>query len=274
MKAGLFDKDLKTLPNSTKFLCYHMIKSFNATYVVNKTSSILLQRFPDESSNSVLNKNIIDYNSYKYTFKNYIDKNVYKLARGVDEDRIYHAPINVFIILPTKNNDRLEDLIRRQKAKGDKLYISNLPKYMAKRLGYIFQKYTEFDSTVVIHENAPFNHPYFIDDFKKCSVEDESVIWTSDGDFRTFDLRPSNAATNMSICVPRMFLWEPGLNETMNWDEFIRKMSELQPDQRISDLFKPPKKTEIKNTSGDGGPVKTVPIPRKHKTSWYDWMED
>lgn len=275
-QAGLFDESLFNVPNATKMLCYNMIKLFKATYTIDKTFPIVVSKMPDVKLDITIRSFKEDYDKFSFVFKNYLDKNVYRIAKGTqDDDNVYHAPINLFIVLPTKNNDELERLIMEQKAKGDRVYKSNLPKYMAKRLGYIFQKHTDFDYTAVIHENAPFKYPYFIDDFKKHINRDESMIWASDGDFRTFELRPSTVTSNMSICVPKNFLWEPGLNETMNWDELIRKMAELQPDQRISDLFiKPKPKADITNTSGDGGPATVVAVPKPHKKSWYDWMED
>jgi hypothetical protein len=276
MKGGLFDSKLNNISNATKMLCYNMIKAHDATYNIDKTFSCTLPSIPKQDVDKNLNNTLIDYDAYKYTYKNYIDNNVYKIARGVESERFYSAPINAFIIFPTKNNERLEDLIRQQKAKGDKLYISNLPKYMSKRLGYIFQKHNQFDRVIVIHENGQFQLPYFIDNFKRQSATTEDMILATDDDFTICDLRPSDIVMNMSICVPRQFLWEPGLNETLDWNEFIRKLATLQPDQKIGDLLNPPKrkKAEIINTSGDGGPVRVAAIPKKHKKSWYDWMED
>lgn len=274
MEAGLFDSKLRSVSDSTKMLSYNMIKAHNAKFNMSKTFSCVLPSIPKKDVNRTLNKCLIDYDAFTYTYKNYIDKNVYKLMRGTEKDKIYSAPINALIIFPTKNNDYVEGLIKQQKSKGDKLYISNLPKYMSKRLGYIFQKHTNFEHIIVIHENAQFKLPYFIDNFKRHIVLDESMILATDDDFTVCDLRPSNVVMNMSICVPRTFLWEPGLNETIDWNEFIKMLATMQPDQRIADLLNPPKKkADIVNTSGDGGPSTIMPAPKKHKKSWYDWME-
>jgi len=273
-RAGLFNKRMRLLSNSTKLLCYNMIKSFNATYDVANTISVTLPNVPSDNVDRELNKAILDYDAYEYAFKNYVDNNVYKLARGPDKSKFYNAPLNRLIILPTKNNDRLEELISRQKAKGDKFYISNLPKYMSKRFGYIFQKHNEFDDTIIINENAPFQLPYFVDDFKIMSYYNEGTILTSDNDFSIEELRPSSVRPNMSISIPRTFVWEPGLNETMDWYDFTKLLATKQPDQKIYDLFHPPKqKAQIVNTSGDGGTLK-APAAKPHKESWYDWMED
>lgn len=274
MKGGLFDTRLSRVSNATKLLCYNMIKAHGATYNIDKTFSCVLPSIPKSDVSRELNNSLIDYDAYNYTYKNYQDRGVYKLARGTESGKIYSAPVNALIIFPTKNNERLEDLVRQQKAKGDKLYISNLPKYMSKRLGYIFQKHTQFDRVIVVHENGQFHLPYFIDNFKRQSATTEDMILATDDDFNICDLRPSNVVMNMSICVPRQFLWEPGLNETMDWNEFIKTLATLQPDQKIGDLLNPSKKkAQIINTSGDGGPVTVMPVPKKHKKSWYDWME-
>lgn len=277
-KCGILDTYF-SLPDAIKFTCYHMSKLYNAKVEVAPNISVILPSLPKRATpGATLTRRLIDYDNRLYVFKDYISKEVNWLTYGPEKDKIYLAPINRLIILPTKQRNDLRKLIKRQAAKNDKIYMTNLPKYMPKRLGYIFQKFPKYEHIIFIHENAQFTYPYFIDDFKIASHGDVSAIFASDNDFSTFELRPLKKALGLSAAFPKDRAWEPNLREVVDWDEFLSKMAELQPDEVIGDLLKPkkpkPAKAEIESVGGKGGPLGPPPVPKQHKKSWYDWMEE